>query len=163
MRTARFSCHLGGVLLEDVCWGSVCLREVSAQGDVCLAGVYRGGVHHPIPPVKYRAPNFMKASNTQANRRTLHNHGQWRIQDFPEEGAPTPQGEAPTYDFAKFSQKLHEIERISTPRGGGRPSRPSLDPPLTVNHKYGLLMLQSSDCAKNLFLPLIVLEQPYRI
>ena len=30
---------------------------------------------------------------------------QWRIQDFPEEGAPT-------YDFAKFSQKLHEIERI---------------------------------------------------
>ena len=36
---------------------------------------------------------------------------QWRIQDFPEEGAPT-------YDFAKFSQKLHEIERISTPGGG---------------------------------------------
>ena len=35
---------------------------------------------------------------------------QWRIQDFPEEGAPT-------YDFAKFSQKLHEIERIWT-RGG---------------------------------------------
>ena len=27
---------------------------------------------------------------------------QWRIQDFPEEGAPTPRG-APTYDFAKFS------------------------------------------------------------
>ena len=23
----------------------------------------------------------------------------------------------PTYDFAKFSQKLHEIERIWTPRG----------------------------------------------
>ena len=26
---------------------------------------------------------------------------------------------APTYDFAKFSQKLHDIERIWTPRGGG--------------------------------------------
>ena len=38
---------------------------------------------------------------------------QWRIQDFPEEGAPTPEGA--TYDFAKFSQKLHEIERIWTP------------------------------------------------
>ena len=33
---------------------------------------------------------------------------QWRIQDFPEVGAPTIQG-ALTYDFAKFSQKLHEI------------------------------------------------------
>ena len=41
---------------------------------------------------------------------------QWRIQDFSEEGAPTPRG-APTYDFAKFAQKLHEIERIWT--GGG--------------------------------------------
>ena len=36
---------------------------------------------------------------------------QWQIQDFPEEEAPTLQG-APTYDFAKISQKLHEIERI---------------------------------------------------
>ena len=35
---------------------------------------------------------------------------QWWIQDFPEVGAPT-QG-APTYDFSKFPQKLHEIERI---------------------------------------------------
>ena len=41
---------------------------------------------------------------------------QWRIQDFPEEGVPTPRG-APTYDFAIFSQKLHEIERIWAPRG----------------------------------------------
>ena len=44
---------------------------------------------------------------------------QWRIQDFPEVGALTPQGGAPTYDFVKISQKLHEIERIWTP-GGGR-------------------------------------------
>ena len=29
-------------------------------------------------------------------------------QRFPAGGAPTPQG-APTYDFAKFSQTLHEI------------------------------------------------------
>ena len=45
---------------------------------------------------------------------------QWRIQDFPEEGAPTPQGGAPTYGFAKISQKPHEIERIWTPGGGAR-------------------------------------------
>ena len=45
---------------------------------------------------------------------------QWRIQDFPEEGAPTLQEGGATYDFAKISQKLHEIERIWTPGGGGR-------------------------------------------
>ena len=39
---------------------------------------------------------------------------------FPRGGAPTPQGGAPTYEFVEFSQKLHEIERISTPRGGAR-------------------------------------------
>ena len=45
---------------------------------------------------------------------------QRRIQDFPEEGGTTP-----TYNFAKISRKLHEIERIRVPRGrGGRPSRP---------------------------------------
>ena len=30
-------------------------------------------------------------------------------------------GGAPTYDFAKFSRKLHEIERIWMPRGPSRP------------------------------------------
>ena len=39
-----------------------------------------------------------------------------------------PSRGAPTYDLAKFSQKLHQIERIWTP-GGARPS-PPLDPPL---------------------------------
>ena len=48
---------------------------------------------------------------------------QWRIQDFSEEGAPR-------YEFAKFSQKLHEIERIWTPGGGGTSLAPPLDPPL---------------------------------
>ena len=42
---------------------------------------------------------------------------------FPQ-GAPTPPGGAPTYDFAKFSWKLHEIERIWAPRGGGAPRAP---------------------------------------
>ena len=55
---------------------------------------------------------------------------QWRIQDFPEVGAPTPQG-GPTYDFAKISQKLHEIERIWALGGGGaRPKFYYVDPPL---------------------------------
>ena len=54
---------------------------------------------------------------------------QWRIQDFPEVGAPT-------YDFAKISQKLHEIERIWAP--GGRPKFYYVDPPLADSdcHKH---------------------------
>ena len=50
---------------------------------------------------------------------------------FPRGGGANSPGGAPTYDFAKFSQKLHEIERIWTPRGGGaRPKFYYVDPPL---------------------------------
>ena len=35
----------------------------------------------------------------------------------PRRGRQLSGGEGATYDFAKFSQKLHEIERIWTPRG----------------------------------------------
>ena len=48
---------------------------------------------------------------------------QWQIQDFHEEGVPTPRG-ASTYDFAKISQILHEIERIWTPWWGAVPCTP---------------------------------------
>ena len=43
-------------------------------------------------------------------------------------GANSPGG-VPTYDFAKFFQKLHEIERIWAPRGGRVSLHPPLDPP----------------------------------
>ena len=48
---------------------------------------------------------------------------QWSVADprFPQGGAANSPGEAPTYDFAKFSEKLHEIERIWAPRGGTHP------------------------------------------
>ena len=39
---------------------------------------------------------------------------------FPRGGSANSPGGAPTYDFAKFSQKLHEIERIWTPGEGAR-------------------------------------------
>ena len=42
----------------------------------------------------------------------------------PRRGRQLPRGGgAPTYDFAIFPQKLHEIERIWAPRGGGRASK----------------------------------------
>ena len=46
---------------------------------------------------------------------------------FSPGGAPTPKVGVLTYFFG---QKLHENERIWTPRGGARPWRPPLDPPL---------------------------------
>ena len=50
---------------------------------------------------------------------------------FPRGGGANSPGGAPTYDFAKFSQKLHEIERIWTPgEGGARPKFYYVDPPL---------------------------------
>ena len=68
---------------------------------------------------------------------------QWRIQDFPEVGVPTPRG-VPTYDFAKFSAKeLHEIERIST--GGGRGERVQkfcyVDAPLALKNVNAVMVI----------------------
>ena len=51
---------------------------------------------------------------------------QWRIQDIPEEVAPTLRW-APRYDFIKISRKLHEIKENLAPMGG---LHPPLDPPL---------------------------------
>ena len=38
--------------------------------------------------------------------------------EFPRGGGANPPGGTPTYDFAKFSQKLHEIEGIWTREEG---------------------------------------------
>ena len=46
-------------------------------------------------------------------------------------GANSRGGGAPTYDFAKFPQKLHGIERIWNPQGAHVPLAP-LDPPLPL-------------------------------
>ena len=51
---------------------------------------------------------------------------QWRIQDFPQGGAPTQRN---VIIIQIFCWKLHENERIWTP-GGARPWRPPLDPPM---------------------------------
>ena len=49
---------------------------------------------------------------------------------FPRGGGANPKGGAPTYYLANFARKLHEKEEIWGQRGGVRPSRPPLDPPL---------------------------------
>ena len=69
--------------------------------------------------------NWILVSNSIAQGEIFFGY-QWRIQDFPEGGVNPPGGR----EHAKFSRKLHEIERIWTPRGGVRPSRP---PPRSAN------------------------------
>ena len=54
---------------------------------------------------------------------------------FPVERGVNPPG-APTYDFAKFSKKLHEIEKILGRRGS------PLDSPL-INSKFSQFVLLS--------------------
>ena len=61
---------------------------------------------------------------------------QWRIQDFPEEGAPTPGGGAPTYDFVNFCRKLHENEEILAARGGRASPAPPLRSATGMFHNY---------------------------
>ena len=63
------------------------------------------------------------------------NWNQWRIQDFPQGGAPTPKS---PIIFQICSRKLHENERIWTPGGGGGGASlaPPLDPPMETTKKY---------------------------
>ena len=58
-----------------------------------------------------------KQNKTKPKKIATYFSGGSRIS--PRRGRQLPGG-APTYDFAKISQKLHEIERIWTPGGGGR-------------------------------------------
>ena len=60
---------------------------------------------------------------------------------FPRGGGANPAGVS-TYDFAKFSQKRHEIERIWNPRDGGtRPKFYYVDPPLILQNSCLLASL----------------------
>ena len=64
---------------------------------------------------------------------------------FPPGGGANSPGGAPTYDFAKISQKLHEIERIWAPRGGAHPKFYYVDLPLlmftTFKRRSGRVLL----------------------
>ena len=70
---------------------------------------------------------------------------------FPRGGGANSLGGAPTYEFVEFSQKLHEIERIWTPRGRGRASPvPPLDPPLLFCvYLFSISMAMNTQCEKN--------------
>ena len=59
---------------------------------------------------------------------TIKNNHQWRIQDFPQAGAPTPKS---ANNFQFFAKKCMKMKEFGPPGGGGaRPWRPPLDPPM---------------------------------
>ena len=59
-----------------------------------------------------------------------NNKLQWRIQDFPQGGAPTPKFAIIFQIFAESCMKIYENERIFT-RGGHASLVPPLDPPMS--------------------------------
>ena len=65
--------------------------------------------------------NLLKMIHVEKNERSW----QWRIQDFPDGGAPTSKVGAPTYYFIKFSPKTAWKLKNLDPEGG----RASLAPP----------------------------------
>ena len=70
---------------------------------------------------------------------------QWRIQDFLEGGAPTPEVGALTYCLAKFSRKLHENEGNWTERGA------SLAPPKIRQCHMKSTTLQTANLLHEMF------------
>ena len=62
---------------------------------------------------------------------------QWRIQDIQEEGTPTPKVGAQPIIWSKLSRKLHENERIGTPRAACIPGAP-LDLPMGYPARDGV-------------------------
>ena len=57
---------------------------------------------------------------------------QWRIQDFPEEGAPTPQGGGGRQHtiLPKFPKNCMKLKEFGPPGRGARPKFYYVDPPL---------------------------------
>ena len=61
--------------------------------------------------------------------RETERESQWRIQDFPQGGAPTPKIAIIFQIFAENCMKMKEFE---PPGGGGASLAPPLDPPMKV-------------------------------
>ena len=58
---------------------------------------------------------------------------QWRIQDFPEEGAPTLGGGRQHTILPNFPKKCMKLKEFGPPGGGGaRPKFYYVDPPLII-------------------------------
>ena len=76
-------------------------------------------------------------------RANANSHSQWRIQDFPQGGAPTPKS---AIIFQIFAENCMKMKEFGPPGGGGGarvPGAPPLDSPMTL-YKEGKLMSVST-------------------
>ena len=71
----------------------------------------------------------------------MENQYQWRIQDFPQGGAPTPKIPIILHIFAENCMKMKEF---GPPGGGGTSLAPPLDPPMNMS-KYQAAKNSSGD------------------
>ena len=69
---------------------------------------------------------------------------------------------APTYDFANFCEKLHEIENILG-RGGARAGGPPLNPPLPTEQRDLLIDIFNSQPTELLIYLSIFFRNHYNI
>ena len=76
---------------------------------------------------------------------------QWRIQDFPEEGAPTLQGGCQHTILPNFPKNCMKLKEFGPPGGGARPKFYYVDPPL-----HSILWNTFYTSHKSIFRPLIV-------
>ena len=111
--------------VKSFCWNSSTIYCIYTGFSLLLAINFH----------RFSQPDQLKKRQTNNLERQIYRDLQWRIQDFPEEGRQLPLA-APTYDFAKCSQKLHEIEIIWTPRGAcpWRPLRSATVFLINANH-----------------------------
>ena len=89
-------------------------------------------------------PKFFLSSMTTFKESLLHcTTTQWRIQDFPEEGAPTPQGGANIRFCQNFPKTAWNWKNLD-PQGRGSASLapPPLDPPLQLTNSTPVWLLQ---------------------
>ena len=115
-------------------WSETPGKTPHPQADTTPSGRHHTPRQTPHPQADTTPPGQTPPSQTPCSRRLLQRTVcillQWRIQDFPQGGAPTPKS---AIIFQFFPRKLHENERIWTPGGGTRPWHPPLDPPMYWN------------------------------
>ena len=117
------STSIDGTLILDVnktaqVFGSMSLLDRRRVVDAQYKQTFRGYSHQRF----IRRELLCELFCPHNREKWVHNSGGSRI---PRRRGRQPSGGASTYDFAKFCEKLHEIEKIL-----GHGGAPSLSPPL---------------------------------
>ena len=144
---ARFTCSyrelcdmwhfMWNTLLEKLLW--ICTFQ-AGQLEICIfcteiLHVYRAREPHVNPDSYTFQTQFLTKNDQNSTWKSLHmsdNIVQWRIQDFPDGGAPTPERGCQHTIWPIFPKNCMKMKKI-WPRGGG--TRPCA-PPRSANVVY---------------------------